>query len=986
MSIFWVLKFFSFCNNRTPSWSYSFHRPIMSDLANICAVLEQSLDPRLAKEAGVQLKSLETTPGFPVSLLHLVSSNDISIPIRLAGSLYFKNLIRRKWIDEAGVYMIDSNDVKLIKSEIIKFMIQLPDQLQIQIGESISLIAESEFPELWPELLDELISMLSLNDLYTNKGILKVAHSIFKRWRPLFRSDELFLEIKTVLDKFCSPFLQMLQGIDSLIDQNLNNKDQLKLLLENMLLLIKIYYDLNCQDIPEFFEDNIQVMMGIVLKYLKFHNSLIEDVSEDDEIDLVIQIKINICELIQLYSTRYGEEFENFIPSFIESVWQLLNEITIQPKFDILTSKALKFLTNITNLSKFNQIFNNNLKELLEKIIIPNVKLREIDEEIFEDDPIEYTRRDLDGSDIDSRRKSCIDLLRALKELNESLVTQEVMVYINQFLNDYKLNGQWKSKDLAIFLFSGIASKGSLTNSGIVNGINLLVDVIEFFSNNIYPDLINDVPHPILKVDAIKYIFTFRNQLTKEQLIQTFPLLSLHFQSDNYVVYTYSAITLEKILSLRNTSQQMMFNKNDIPAEVCNDLLMNLFRLMFKKGETPEKLSENEFLMKCIMRVLLISEDSLGTINEILNQLIKVIEVISKNPSNPKFNHFTFESICVILKFYQRNIVELFEILKPLSFGLLGQNIEEFIPYIFQILSYILENWPAGDRIPMEYEQLIKPLCSPLIWENRGNIPGIERLLSIIIKRKPELFATNIENYLTPVLGVYQKLISSKVNDQLGFDFIETILNYLPLQTLEPFLKQITLVLLTRLQNHKTEKYLKRFVLFLSKMSCLQDKWNSTMVIKLIENVQVGLFDQILNNFIISSISKFNNLTDKKILCVGLTNLVIDNINDIDQNKTLVILKTVIELISSDSIKDYKPIDENVEIMLEIENDEMSFSGSFNKLNIIGTKPWDPIKEIKDKASLISFFKMKITSFSGYQQLASSLDPETQNLLKQLVQ
>lgn len=954
--------------------------------------MEKSLDPRFAKDAAGELKALETSAGFSVALLHLIASNQCVLPIRLAGALYFKNLVRRKWIDESGVYMIDTNDVAVIKQEIIGLMIQLPsDQLQIQIGESISLIAESEFPELWPGLLDELISRLSLEDLNTNKGILKVAHSIFKRWRPLFRSDELFLEIKMVLDKFCVPFLGMVKSIDALVDQNMGNQSQLKLLLENMLLLVKIYFDLNCQDIPEFFEDNMNELMTIMLKYLKLHSPLLEDPNEDDEIDLITQIKINICELIQLYTTRYGEEFDAFIPSFIETIWQMLNEISIQQKYDILTSKALKFLTSITSLTKYNQVFNTGIKDIIEKIIIPNVRLREIDEEIFEDDPIEYTRRDLDGSDVDSRRKSCIDFIRSLKEVNEGLITNEMMSYINQFLSDYKLNGNWKSKDLSIFLFCGIASRGTLTNSG-VNGVNIMVDVVDFFSTNIYPDLVNEVPHQILKVDAIKYIFMFRNQLTKDQLIQTFPLLSSHFQSDNYVVYTYTAITIEKILSSRNSSNhhEMMFNKNDIPVDVSQGLLMNLFRLMFKKGETPEKLAENEFLMKCVMRVLLNAEDSLGaSVNEILNQQIKVVDIISKNPSNPKFSHYTFESICVILKFYKANIVDLFQIIKPISFSMLGQNIEEFIPYIFQILSFILESWPSNQEVPVEYEQLIKPLCSPQIWEYKGNVPGIERLLSITVKRKPELFSNNADEYLKPVLGVFQKLISSKVNDHLGFDFIETLLNSVNIGAMEQYMKQIALVLLTRLQNMKTEKYLKRFIIFLCKMSCGQPQggWNSTMVINMIENVQVGLFDQILANFIIPSIGKFNNLTDKKILCVGLTNMVIDNITLLDHTKSVLILKAIVELISSDSIKDYKPINENYEMMLEIENDEMSFGGaSFNKLNIISKKAWDPTFELKNKLDIVKFFKAKILAFAGYQELLGSLDAETQGIVKGLLE
>ena len=43
-----------------------------------------------------------------------------------------------------------------------------------------------------------------------NIGVLEVAHSIFKRWRPLFASDDLYTEINHVLSKFGEPFVQLL--------------------------------------------------------------------------------------------------------------------------------------------------------------------------------------------------------------------------------------------------------------------------------------------------------------------------------------------------------------------------------------------------------------------------------------------------------------------------------------------------------------------------------------------------------------------------------------------------------------------------------------------------------------------------------------------------------------------------------------------------------------------------------------------------------
>lgn len=973
----------------------------MTEVQNVVQVLEQSLTPQYAKDAGNLLKSMESQKGFAITLLHVVANNAVALSVRLAGALYFKNLVKRKWINENGEYQIPIEDVNMIKTEIISLMITLPDSLQIQIGESISLIAESEFPDLWSGLIDELISKLTLDDLQVNKGVLKVAHSIFKRWRPLFRSDELFLEIKMVLDKFATPFIEMLKNVDMMVDANLQDASKLKLLFENLLVLVKIYYDLNCQDIPEFFEDNIQVGMNILFKYLKFHSSLLEDDSEDDEMDLVILVKINICELIQLYTTRYEDEFKKFIEPSIQIVWDLLNNISAQQKNDILVSKSLQYMTCVVNLPNFKHLFANeeSIKQITEKIILPNITLRESDLEMFEDDPIEYTRRDLEGSDIDSRRRSATEFLKSLKEADETLVTNIIMTYINYYISVYNEDpaNNWKFKDIAIYLFCSIASKGSITSSAGITSTNILVDVIKFFGEFIYPDLVGNVASPILKVDSIKYVYIFRNQLTKEQLIETLPLLTTNFSDINYVVYTYTSITIEKIFSLRNPMdhQKLLFKKSDFSVDVLNNLLVSLFKLIFNLGTTPEKLSENEFLMKCIMRILLISEDTLGnSIISVLQELIKIVEIIAKNPSNPKFSHYSFECICIILKNYPTNMAHFFETLKGTMFSILGQDIQEFIPYSFQILAYILENYPKSETVPVEYEQLVKPLCSPQVWEYKGNIPAVKRLLSSIVRYNPGYFST-AEN-ITPVLGVFQKLVSSKLHDTLGFELLENILIFVDINYLQNFLNEVFIILLTRLKNFKTDKFVKRFVVFLCKMSCLQinnnnipnplnkNGWNSSRIVSIFESIQSGLFEQLLSNFVLAMVSQFNNITDKKLLVLGLTNIVVDNYQVLSGDVVNSTMREVILLLNSTSIQNYKTVDDNYEMLMEIDNDDLAFGSNFNKLNIIQVKALDPIDFITFKNALLVAFRESVSKIGPVINQLKSSDQECFQILSSL--
>lgn len=62
-----------------------------------------------------------------------------------------------------------------------------------------------------------------MDDPVVNNGVLQVAHSIFKRWRPLFRSDDLYTEINHVLTKFGGPFLTLLEVSISYWPRNISN-------------------------------------------------------------------------------------------------------------------------------------------------------------------------------------------------------------------------------------------------------------------------------------------------------------------------------------------------------------------------------------------------------------------------------------------------------------------------------------------------------------------------------------------------------------------------------------------------------------------------------------------------------------------------------------------------------------------------------------------------------------------------------------------
>ena len=437
--------------------------------------------------------------------------------------------------------------------------------------------------------------------------------------------------------------------MDQQIEANKANADALKGWLETMSLLMRLLYDLSCQDIPPVIESHLQPITVLLHKYITYTNPIFDD--EEDEATPLETLKSDICDALQLFTNKYDDDFGQYVQEFTNNVWNVLSSgVGPSKRYDSLTCKALQFLTAVASVRRHAEIFNNEqiLGTIVEKVILPNVALRESDIEMFEDEPIEFIRRDLEGSDTDSRRRAATDFLRKLLENFEMPVTQVVFRYINHYLAAGKTD--WKAKDTAVYLFLAIAAKGAVTAAHGVKTVNSYVNVVEFFEQNIAADLLSETTEPISKVDAIKYLYTFRSQLNKAQWASAIQPLIQNLASTNYVVYTYAAIAVERVLFLTDDQGQHLFPRSDIQP-YAKDLLEHLFALI-EKDTSATKLQENEFLMRCIMRVLIVMKEGVLECGaeSVLNHLINITNVIKENPSNPRFYYYHFEAIGALVR------------------------------------------------------------------------------------------------------------------------------------------------------------------------------------------------------------------------------------------------------------------------------------------------------------------------------------------------
>lgn len=99
------------------------------------------------------------------------------------------------------------------------------------------------------------------------------------------------------------------------------------------------------------------------------------------------------------------------------------------------------------------------------------------------------------------------------------------------------------------------------------------------------------------------------------------------------------------------------------------------------------------------------------------------------------------------------------------------------MPYVFQLFAALLEANPSA-TLPDYYQNLIAPILMPVMWESKGNVPALVRLLSSVIPRGADFILQN--NQVEPILGIFQKLVSTKTNESYGFDLLEAVVGNFP--------------------------------------------------------------------------------------------------------------------------------------------------------------------------------------------------------------
>ena len=709
------------------------------------------------------------------------------------------------------------------------------------------------------------------------------------------------------------------------------------MLFSSLLLICKTFMSLTSQELPDHFaEKNLEPWMSHFHTLLTTDNKLLETDSDEEPGSLEL-VKAQICEIVAMFAQKYDEDFESYVQNFVQSIWTLLVTTDMKPKHDLLVSGALEFLASVCERQCYKELFANEstLTSICEKVIVPNMYFREADEELFEENPEEYVRRDLEGSDIGTRRYSACNLVRGLCRFFEGKVIEIFSGYITVMLQQYSQNPveNWKAKDAALYLIAAIAMRSKTTKHGITKTSELVnvPDILrsQCISELQKPDLSTQ---PVLRADAIRFITTFRSTLPPDLLVSCLPLVAVHLKSPSHVVHTYAAHCIEKMLILRDSEKAPVIQLPHIEPlfKTTVESLLAIFKIQGSQL--------NEYAMKCLLRCISAMQDRLSPYaDSLLAELVAKLAEVSQNPSKPHFNHYLFECLCCVIRSScqtDTQRAEKFEgTLFPIVEGILVRDVAEFLPYVFQILSVLLEVRPSPT--PPAYMVIYPLLLTPVLWERQGNIPALVRLLQAFIQKAPDQVTK--DNRFTSLLGVFQKLIASKANDHEGFYLLGSLTEHIKPASLNPHLKNIFIVLFQRLQGSKTTKYVKGLLVF---FSLFAGRFGGPALVELIESIQPQMFKMVVERLFLQDVQKVSGPTERKICAVGITKLLTDTPAMLAEPCTslwtplLQALISLFELPEDDS----DPADEH---FIDVE-DTPGYQTAFSQLVYAGSKEQDP--------------------------------------------
>ena len=723
-----------------------------------------------------------------------------NIALRVSVCVFLKNYISDYFYDSSYNAILNKNKImdegskNYFKENILELILNAENELLPHIIEMVKIIVQGAngYLIIWPKLMDFIGDILNKHDSSKSRHIYNLITKIIKRYHIESKSDSLFREIIYTMDKICKPMtddaINIIKYFNSYNSNNNSNDEVMLQCLQMMNKIMSIFYSLNYQDFPEFFEDHLNEWITILNDTLLLPNKTgeINNNISPSLRGLILKVKAKTLKNINLYYSNYYEDIEKYAQDLCGSVWTLMcKSKTISDNYSKLMKELLDFFKSGFQMGKINNLKIEQLNQIFEYIILPNLSLSSKEREDFQENPVEFLKIEFEEYDMSSNKYFSINLLQIINnnfpDVNKMIISPKIIQLLNEYNSDKSKN--WNKKLLAINLLFASCIKTFAQRFGVteLNPQSSFND-IDNLINEIFIKEFQDYKSPIIiQVYSLKFLSTFRLQITDKNKLGQIILMLIDILNkcgeitQNACLLCLDLIINMKDLQTRKSSTIEIINNDNI----FNNLISSLLSFISK--------NTNIFAMRCFFRALKLTQDQkLQSLAESINtSMDAILKLIIKNPQSDEFNFYFFETCALIMKKFEiksinnasdLSLIKNFQNTLQNDLNLILQNnITDILGYSFQLFAFYL--YLTNDNNEFYQNILNNILTNDKMWDINMKYlypPSIDYIKVILLTNKQ--FCEN-QQVIQLLFKICQTLIENK-SFNFAFQLIEYLINF----------------------------------------------------------------------------------------------------------------------------------------------------------------------------------------------------------------
>lgn len=237
---------------------------------------------------------------------------------------------------------------------------------------------------------------------------------------------------------------------------------------------------------------------------------------------------------------------------------------------------------------------------------------------------------------------------------------------------------------------------------------------------------------------------------------------------------------------------------------------------------------------------------------------------------------------------------------------------------------------------------------------------------------------------LNAVLGVFQKLIASKNNDHHGFYVVQSLVEHMDPAQLQPFIKQIFMLLFHRLTSSKTTKLVKGLLVFFSLFAV---KYGPVALQTTVDELQPQLFGMVVEKLYIPEVQRVGGHIERKICAVGMIKILCELPAMVTTYGGFwpQMLEALIRLLEA---PEDTTIPDN-EHFIEVD-DVSGYQAAYSQLQFANKQAEDPLKHIQEPRLLLVEGLSALSRTAGQGKLPSliqtGLTPDANQFVQRYLQ